>query len=137
MKPALLALCALLALPTAVSAATPLGGRYLIHDGSGVVELKPCGTAICGRLVEIRKAAPDQAMTDVKNSDKALRSRPLMGIPILDRLTNRGSDWRGTLYDPRSGTTYRAIVRRNPDGSLAVQGCITFLCKTKTWKAVG
>jgi uncharacterized protein (DUF2147 family) len=119
------------------SAATPIAGRYLTEDGAGIVQVGPCGAAVCGRLVRILKARPGAPTTDVNNRDPALRSRPIQGIAILSGFTDRGGDWRGTIYDPRNGKSYRSIVSRNPDGSLKVQGCIAVFCQTQRWSPAG
>lgn len=128
---------AALSLAAPALAATPIAGRYLTEDGSGVIEVGRCGANVCGKLVRILKAAPDAPKTDVNNSDPALRSRPILGMPILSGFTDAGSDWRGRIYDPRNGKSYKSIVSKNPDGSLKVQGCIAIFCQTQVWKPVG
>ena len=117
----------------AAQAATPIAGRYLTEDGAGIVQIAPCGQSTCGRLVQILKAKPGAPLVDVNNRDAALRTRPIQGIAILSGFTDRGADWRGTIYDPRNGKSYKSIVSRNPDGSLKVQGCIAFICQTQRW----
>ena len=118
-------------------AATPIAGRYVTEDGSGVIEIGRCGATVCGKLVRILKSEPNAPKTDVNNADPALRSRPILGMPILSGFTDAGKDWRGRIYDPRNGKTYKSIVSKNGDGSLKVQGCIAFLCQTQLWKPVG
>lgn len=118
-------------------AATSIAGRYVTEDGSGVIEIGRCGATVCGKLVRILKSEPNAPKTDVNNADPALRSRPILGMPILSGFTDAGKDWRGRIYDPRNGKTYKSIVSKNGDGSLKVQGCIAFLCQTQLWKPVG
>ncbi len=122
----------LVALPA--SAATPIAGRYLTEDGAGIIEVGRCGNSVCGKLVRILKSEPNAPRTDVNNSDAALRSRPILGLPILSNFTDAGSDWRGRVYDPRNGKSYKSIVSRQPNGSLKVQGCIAIFCQTQVWK---
>jgi uncharacterized protein (DUF2147 family) len=62
-----------------------------------------------------------------------LRTRPILGMPILSGFVDKGNDWRGTIYDPRNGKTYKSIVSKNTDGTLAVKGCIAFFCQTQKW----
>lgn len=114
-------------------AATPIAGRYLTADSAGIVQVAPCGRATCGRLVQILKAKPGAPKVDLNNRDPSLRTRPIQGIAILSGFTDHGGDWRGTIYDPRNGRSYKSIVSRNPDGSLKVQGCIAFFCQTQRW----
>ncbi len=128
---------AAVAVATPASAATPIAGRYVTEDGSGIVEIGRCGPSVCGRLVKVLKARPGAPMTDVNNGDASLRSRPIVGLPILTGFTDAGKDWRGRIYDPRNGKSYKSIVSREANGTLKVQGCIAFLCQTQVWKPVG
>lgn len=125
---------ALALLATPALAATPIHGRYVTEDGAGIVTVAPCGSSVCGRLTTILRKRPDAAETDVNNSDPALRSRPILGIPILSGFSDQGKDWRGKIYDPRNGKTYKSIVARNPNGSLNVKGCIAFFCQSQVWQ---
>ena len=118
---------------TPAHAAAPIAGRYLIQDGAGIVEVAPCGQAMCGRLVRILKAKPGAPSTDANNRDPALRNRLIQGIAILSGFTDHGADWRGTIYDPRNGRSYTSIASRKADGSLMVKGCIAVFCQTQRW----
>jgi uncharacterized protein (DUF2147 family) len=128
------ALAGTIALAAPAQAAQPINGRYVTEDGAALVEVGPCGGKTCGRIVRVLKHAPGAAATDVNNKDKALRSRPIVGMPVLSEFADAGSDWRGRIYDPRNGKTYKSIVSRNTDGTLKVQGCIAFLCQTQVWR---
>ena len=121
-------------LPAAADAATPIAGRWVTQDGSGIVTVGPCGSTVCGRLTTILKARPGAAATDVNNAEPKLRSRPIQGLPILSNFVEKGDDWRGTIYDPRNGKSYKSIVARNADGTLNVKGCIAFFCQTQVWR---
>ena len=122
-----LALLAIAATTPPAWATTPIAGRYLTEDGAGIVQVAPCGGATCGRLVRIPKAKPGAPTTDVNNRDPSLRGRPIQGISILSGFSEQGADWRGTIYNPRNGKSYKSIISKNPDGSLKGQGCICLL----------
>ena len=67
---------------------------------------------------------PMAAQLDTENPNPALRSRPWLGMDIVERLTYTGHDeWiGGNVYDPNSGHTFEATVRlTNPD-RLIVRG---------------
>lgn len=112
-------------------------GRWRTQERGGVVEIHRCGAALCGRVVDGAplRANPDQR--DVKNGDKALRTRKLMGLRILGGFTGGPTEWKGgPLYDPNSGdgaaTGYLTLA--GPD-TLKVKGCLAlFLCRTQTWQ---
>ena len=120
----------------AASAAVPINGRWITDDGSAIVTVAPCGGQTCGRITTVLKEAPGAPKVDAGNPDPALRTRPIVGLPILTSFVDKGDDWRGRIYDPRNGKTYKSIVRRNADGTLKVQGCIAFFCQTQTWRPV-
>ncbi len=136
MRIACSAAAVLLALASAgaAHAAQPIAGRWLTEDGSAVVQVGPCGSSTCGRIATVLKPRPGAPTTDVNNPDAKLRSRPIVGLPILSGFSDTGDDWRGRIYDPRSGKSYKSIVTRAADGTLKVKGCIAFLCQTQVWK---
>ena len=131
---ALLAGALMTAAAPAAAPPEPITGRWLTADGSAVVSVGPCGATLCGRIAQVLKAAPGAPTVDRNNSDPALRNRPIVGLPILTGFTIGNGDWRGRIYDPRNGKSYKSIVARQPDGNLKVQGCIAFLCQTQTWR---
>ncbi|RZM10569.1 MAG: DUF2147 domain-containing protein [Sphingomonas sp.] len=130
-------LLAVLLLPLAApaTAATPIAGRWLTEEGNAVVTIGACGNATCGRITKLIKGPPSGPPVDRNNPDVRLRGRPLEGLTILTGFADAGDDWRGRIYDPKSGKTYKSIVRREADGELKVQGCIAFFCRTQKWRA--
>lgn len=117
-----------------VDAATPISGRWISDGGKALVLIDRCGAALCGRIERVLKATPGSVTTDVNNKNPALRQRPFVGLSILTGFADTGKDWRGRIYNPEDGRTYKSIVSRNPDGTLKVKGCIAFLCRTQTWR---
>ena len=72
--------------------------------------------------------------TDVNNPDPKLRARPVQGMAILTGFKPDAKGLAGgRIYDPKSGRTYRSMLRLNPDGSLKVSGCIAFICQSQRW----
>lgn len=132
-----LPLLALLAMPAAGQAATPITGRWLTEGGKAVVAIAPCGTHLCGRVERVLKAPPGATGRDSNNPDPALRTRPMVGVPILSSFADAGGDWRGRIYNPEDGKSYKSIVTREADGSLKVKGCISVFCKTQRWRRAG
>ena len=130
-SPCYAAAAALLVLAGTADAAQPIAGRWIVADGSAVVQVGPCGGAVCGRIATVLKAKPGAPTVDANNPDPQLRNRPIVGMPILTGFTDDGDDWRGRIYDPRNGKSYKSIVARAPDGTLKVKGCIAFLCQTQ------
>ena len=131
---AIATLAAATALPAL--AAQPVTGRWSTVDGKAIVQIAPCGKQLCGRIEKIVKPTPGRPNSDINNPDPALRSRPLVGLGLLTGFSDAGDLWKGTIYDPESGKSYTSKVSRNPNGTLKVQGCIAFFCKTQTWTPI-
>ncbi len=117
------------------SAAEPVAGRWVTASGDAVIHIKPCGKTLCGTIERFLVAPPQgDDQRDVNNPDAAKRKRRLLGIAILTGLTDGGDSWRGSIYDPKTGRTYRSEVRRRA-ATLEVKGCFGPLCQTQVWKA--
>lgn len=118
---------------TSASAESPVTGRWLTAEKDAVILIAPCGSQVCGTIDRFLVPPPQGLdQRDVNNRDPARRSRKLLGMAILTGFTPDGSLWRGTIYDPKSGKTYRSVLQRD-GGKLKVKGCISVFCQTQTW----
>lgn len=123
-----------LLLASGAQAAAPIAGRWLTEDGNAVIAVGPCGAVTCGRVARILVPVKGGPATDRNNPDQRLRDRPLDRLEVLSNFTDAGKDWRGRIYDPKSGKSYKSIVSREATG-LKVQGCIMMFCQTQHWRA--
>lgn len=130
-----LGMAATLIVPLAASAASPsIIGHWVTADRSAIVRIAPCGAKLCGTVVRVLARGPGVPRTDVNNPNKALRSRPLVGLRVLTGFVRTPTGWaNGRAYDPKTGRTYRANLGRKEDGSLTVTGCVLFFCKSQRW----
>lgn len=123
-----------LVLGAPVAAAEPVTGRWLTAEKTGVVEIAPCGANLCGTIVRVTGPRRGEAeLRDANNPDPALRNRRILGLPILTGFTRRDGAWRGRIYDPNSGKSYRSIIGIGANGRLEVKGCIGPFCQTQIW----
>ena len=127
-----LILAALLLAPAPAVAAGPIAGRWLTDTRDGIIQIAPCGKALCGRLVKMLRP-PEGPGTDRNNPDPKLRSRPLIGLPILTGFVADGDRWKGEAYDPKVGRSYATTLERTGADTLKVKGCVMILCRTVTW----
>jgi uncharacterized protein (DUF2147 family) len=125
---------------SAHAAADPAFGDWLTAARDGKVRIAPCEAnpaQACGALVwfKLPPGTPAGPPHDAHNPDPALRSRPLMGLPIVSgfRRESPGRWADGRIYDPNDGKTYRSKMNVAPDGTLKVAGCILMFCQTQTW----
>ena len=120
--------------PAAMANGGSVEGRWLTDDGKAIVVIARCGGSLCGRIGRVLDSGPGVPDKDIMNSDTNLRRRPILGLPVLYGFSVREGKWAGgTAYDPKSGSSYRASLDTNADGSLRVTGCILFFCRSKRW----
>jgi uncharacterized protein (DUF2147 family) len=132
------AVAAVLSLAAAPAlAADPVEGEWLTQSGSGKVRIGPCPSAadkLCGAISWLKPA--DAKATDTNNPDPKLKTRPIMGMPMLwgFKQAAPGKWTGGKIYDPNSGKTYDSKLTANGNGTLKVEGCVAILCQAQTWR---
>ncbi|RDC59016.1 hypothetical protein HME9302_00193 [Alteripontixanthobacter maritimus] len=127
-----------LAMAAPAFAAAPIAGKWVTEDGDAVVTIAKCGSTYCGRISEFLVIPPEgKNQRDINNRNKSLRSRKILGMPVLTNFREDGDQWRGKIYDPRNGKTYTSILQRQSNGRLKVEGCVKVvvnICDGQTWK---
>jgi uncharacterized protein (DUF2147 family) len=142
-------LAAMVAVGTATSSeashqltASPIG-RWYAERGAAQVDISPCSTGLCGRVVWLRSPFDEDGceLRDHYNPDPALRERPVIGAQILFGLEPAGDHvWTGgSIYDPASGNTYHCTMSLDGENRLKLRGYIgiPLLGRTTTWFRVG
>ncbi len=117
-------------------AAEPPSGTWLSEGGEIKVRFAKCAPTAptyCGTIVWEK-----QPSKDTNNPDPALRSRPMVGVPLLTELKPNDSDgYSGTIYNPQDGRTYSASVKLKNPNTLELSGCLlAVLCQTQNWTRV-
>jgi len=137
-RPDLVTLCAALLAAGPAAASSGVFGVWATEKNNGRVLIEPCGTAICGRVVDGNqlRANPDQP--DVNNPDPEKRSRRVRGLMILQGYTGNPPKWRGgSVYDPQTGDETRdstlTLISRD---TLKIEGCRLIFCRSETWTRV-
>jgi len=132
----LLAAAAALAGVTSPAAAqSAIDGTYVDSGGFVEITVERCGAARCGKITRIIRNKPGESNRDRHNDDPALRNRPILGITLLKDLRWDDGAWRGDVYNPEDGGTYRTEVRPAANAALEVKGCVAFFCRTRVWPA--
>ena len=138
LRRSLIAAAALLAFASPALAADAVVGRWTTAEKDAVILVAPCGKALCGTIERFIVPPPQGTdQRDVNNPDPAKRQRRLLGTAILSSFTQDGDVWRGQIYDPKSGKSYRSVIRRKGAGTLEVKGCLGPFCQTQIWKKAG
>lgn len=93
-----------------------------------------CGSGVCGKIVKV----VDGQKTDDKNPDPAKRSRPVVGLVILQGAKKTGpATWSGTLYNRADGKSYAGTLTVKSKTAVDLAGCVAAIfCKTTTFTRV-
>ena len=115
-----------LAVPAAAQVPSPLG-EWTTEGGKARVRIAPCSSdtqRLCGAIEWSYRPPGAEAgpLLDINNQDQVLRSRPILGLPLLQNFAPTGPDsWGGgTIYDPEGGKTYNSKIRL--DGADRLRG---------------
>jgi uncharacterized protein (DUF2147 family) len=130
---ALLAL-AVASAPASAQKAEDALGVWLNPENGSNVEFYKCGDGVCGKIVKVT----DGQKTDDKNPDAAKKSRPIIGLVIMEGAKKTGDNkWAGTLYNRENGKNYSGTLTVKTKDTLDLSGCVVaVLCKTVTWTRV-
>jgi uncharacterized protein (DUF2147 family) len=135
-------LAVLLAAPSAqAQGASEPASIWQTQAGDARVKISKCGGGICGVIVSLREPidpATGRPQVDNKNPNPALKSRPIVGLPLFSgmRPVGRGK-WSGPIYNADDGGTYASSVAVAGADTLRVEGCVGALCGGETWTRVG
>lgn len=115
-------------------------GVWLTQAGDAKVMVKPCGAAICGKVVWLKQpvdSTTGKPQTDDKNPNPSLRTRRIVGIQLfLDMLPSTSSSWSGRVYNADNGKSYASIITLLDVARLEVRGCDGPLCGSEVWTRV-
>jgi uncharacterized protein (DUF2147 family) len=115
-------------------------GFWVTQDHGGVVRIAPCDNGLCGFIVGLRTDhSPDALIIDSHNPDPAKRGNPICGLPLMGNLKavkSNPTKWNdGWVYDPESGSTYKAEMQLAGPDVLKLRGFIgiSLFGRTETW----
>ena len=122
---------------SAASAADPRGS-WLTEGGKSKIRIADCGGALCGTIEWLREPNDEtgKPKTDKNNADAGMRTRPVMGVPIVLSMKPSGADkWAGEVYNVEDGKTYSGSITMESATALKLQGCVLggLICKGQTW----
>jgi uncharacterized protein (DUF2147 family) len=114
-------------------------GRWKTETHNAIVEITRCGPSICGKILTSDALRANPAMEDTRNSNAALRNRPIEGMLMLSGFKpDADGVWsNGQVYNAEDGKTYNGRITPLGANQLKLRGCVFFpLCKTQTWTRV-
>ncbi len=114
-------------------------GTWLTAGGESRVEIYRCDSVTyCGKIIWLRDPLKEgEPVTDDKNPEDSLKSRPVLGLQILRGFTYAGDRlWSGgKIYDPKSGNDYSAKMTLVDEQNLDLRGfvVIPLFGRTEKW----
>ncbi len=114
---------------TGAAWADPLEGMWRTtaddNGNSGLIEVAPCGTMLCGTLVKSFDAGGAEMQS------------PNIGRQIIsETVASGGGNYRGKVWSPDRDKTYNSRLVLNGD-TLSVSGCVLGICRDGgTWSRV-
>ena len=125
------------------SQADKVTGFWLTEKGTSQVEIyKSEDGKYFGRISWLEELNEDgKPKMDKENPDEALKSRPILGLHILEGFVYNQEDeeWEdGSIYDPDNGKTYDCYMWFDDDANvLNIKGFVMgmrFLGRSTAWK---
>lgn len=112
---------ALLAFAPPLAAAADAKGDWARPNGASKIRINACGSALCGKLIWLRNPRKD-----TQNPDAAKRSRPLLGVQIVQSMkpTGKTGQWKGKVYNAEDGKTYTGFIELTSANKLKLEGCV-------------
>jgi uncharacterized protein (DUF2147 family) len=103
---------------------TPLGD-WQTEGKTGLVRIEPCGSALCGRILDASSHAAGEAV--------------LINMKPKTSSEKTASEWSGNIYSRDSGNTYYATMAMKGANSLRVEACALgrFFCSGNVWSRIG
>lgn len=116
-------------------------GTWLTQAGDAKVRVSKCGAGICGVVVWLKEpidSATGKPQVDDKNPNPALKTRPMIGLPLFSGMQPSGpGKWSGQIYNADDGGTYASNVSATGPDTLKVEGCVGALCGGENWTRAG
>ena len=121
------------------AAPSPVGTWRTFDDAdgkeSGTVTIFEKDGTLYGNVASIADPAKAAAVCSQCTGDR--KDKPILGLQIIRGLKPDGSEWDGgEIVDPKTGTTYRCLMRLQDGGQkLVVRGYvgISLVGRSQTW----
>jgi uncharacterized protein (DUF2147 family) len=98
-------------------------GDWQTEGRKGLVRIEPCGTALCGYMIN--------ASGNAKGETVLINMKPRHS-------GKANSEWSGSIYSRASGNTYNAIMTIKKPNTLRVEACVVghYFCSGNDWTRI-
>jgi len=130
-------LLALSSLATAQTSDNPsvYNGFWVTPNFSSIVEVSDCNDSLCAEIAWLwRVSIAGRQLLDEKNPDSSKRNQSLIGMQLFRQFKPDGNAWRGRIYNPEDGRSYRASIKQISPDVLFLKGCWGPFCRSQRWR---
>jgi uncharacterized protein (DUF2147 family) len=109
-------------------------GKWLTSDKESILNFQNVGNSLCATLFWFKGSTDKDGkpLLDIKNPDKKLKQRSLIGIVLIYNLKEEEGKLKGNYYDVESGETYPCkIVIKDKIMELKVCDSSGWICETE------
>jgi uncharacterized protein (DUF2147 family) len=120
-----------LSFPASASAQESIYGVWRNPKNSVHINIQPCGTLLCGRVVWANENAKEDARKGGTPN--------LIGSQLLRNFSpSKSGTWKGKVFVPDLNVTVSGSAELLDDNTLKARGCIFagIGCKSQNWKRV-
>jgi uncharacterized protein (DUF2147 family) len=118
-------LAPLIMMMAAQSTSAPIEGLWKNPIGSAIIDIVPCGTVLCGKVVW----ASERGQREV-----ARTTSHVVGTVVLTDVRPKGRGWSGKLFIPDDDIHVSAHLQLLSADRLKLTGCaMLLLCRSQTW----
>jgi uncharacterized protein (DUF2147 family) len=110
-------------------------GTWRHPENGSLISVYRCGGGLCAKVAKVE----DPSRTDEYNPNPKLRSRPVVGVVIMNGAKKSGdTTWSGKLYNTQDGNTYNGSITVIDKTHLKLEGCVLggLICQGPTWTRV-
>lgn len=115
-------------------------GEWYTTERDAKIEIYKEGKTYAGKIVWLEQPTENgKPILDANNSDKSKRTRPILGIKLIEGFQFANGVWEnGKIYDPRNGKYYSSVIKKKNSDVLEVRGFVGFsmIGRTVEWYRV-
>jgi uncharacterized protein (DUF2147 family) len=110
-------------------------GRWITANQQAVIQISPCGADLCGQIVGLALAHPNDPMPLNWQGHPQCGETILQTAPAATAAPSGARSWVGEVLDPRSGAIYQARIALNALRHLVLHGYIglPIFGQSQTW----
>ena len=117
-------------------AADPIEGVWKVSDGKATIRVTIEEGKLVGRITAVSNPA---WVTDTENKDPKMRTRKIIGLPMVWGFYKKGDKWEGgSVYDSANGKTYKGKIWMEGKDKMVMRGFVgvSLLGRSAHWNRV-